>query len=33
MDIVFLIAMISGATAASLIGLTLLLIAMNKIDV
>ena len=33
MDFVFLIGMISGATAASLIGLTLLLIAMNKIDV
>ncbi len=33
MDIVFLIGMICGATAASLVGLTLLLIAMNKIDV
>ena len=33
MDIVFLISMICGATSASLIGLTLLLIAINKIDV
>jgi uncharacterized membrane protein len=33
MEFVFLIGMISGATAASLIGLTLLLIAMHKIDV
>ncbi len=33
MDFVFLIGMISGASAALLIGVTLLLIAMNKIDV
>ncbi len=33
MDFVFLISMICGAAAASTIGLTLLLIAMNKIDV
>jgi hypothetical protein len=33
MDFVFIIGMIIGATAGSLIGLTLLLIAMDKIDV
>ncbi len=33
MDFVFLIGMICGATAASTIGLTLLLIATGKIDV
>jgi len=33
MDFMFLICTIVGASAVSLIGLTLLLIAMNKIDV
>jgi hypothetical protein len=33
MDVIFLVSMIAGATAVSLIGLTLLLIAMDKIDV
>ena len=33
MDFVFLISMICGATATALIGLTLLLIATDKIDV
>jgi len=33
MNFVFLISMICGATAASLVGLTLLLIATGKIDV
>ena len=33
MDFVFLVSLVCGATAASLVGLALLLIVTNKIDV